>query len=350
VWRGCGRPLSLVVLRTCKTPRDSDVLRMTATTSKQLRPPPEAATSWLRLPTPVLSSSAVTLLVSTSAGARLRLRGSPPTYTTGDGPSVISMPHWGNRTSIVDQFPFVVVAMVRLPDAMPGLFSQRRSDRSLDLAIAASIAPRGVVRLTICNAGSLHILGSAVIFSGVREGLQGWAADRNSRCSSRTARATRAMIAGRRHQENGEARSALGREIRSRCCRDPLRGVLDLSSPVIARMPGWCLVAGWRFVQSPADFRLRRMTPNFVIRSPRLDAHVIHAAVLPRLSLGPGPLAVRRPRIWTRHRVGLGMVTCRAGRRNWTPGRATVRRCWNVGLPESLRSKGPAPAMGGTAR
>ena len=31
--------------------------------------------------------------------------------------------------------------------------------------------PRGVVRLTICNAGSLNILGSAVI-NGVREGLE----------------------------------------------------------------------------------------------------------------------------------------------------------------------------------
>ena len=30
--------------------------------------------------------------------------------------------------------------------------------------------PRGVVRLTICNAGSLNILGSAVT-DGVREGL-----------------------------------------------------------------------------------------------------------------------------------------------------------------------------------
>ena len=30
--------------------------------------------------------------------------------------------------------------------------------------------PRGVVRLTICNAGSLNILGSAVI-NGVRQGL-----------------------------------------------------------------------------------------------------------------------------------------------------------------------------------
>ena len=40
--------------------------------------------------------------------------------------------------------------------------------------------PRGVVRLTICNAGSLNILGSAVI-NGVREGLEVLAADRQIR-------------------------------------------------------------------------------------------------------------------------------------------------------------------------
>ena len=40
--------------------------------------------------------------------------------------------------------------------------------------------PRGVVRLTICNAGSLNILGSAVI-NGVREGLEVLATERHIR-------------------------------------------------------------------------------------------------------------------------------------------------------------------------
>jgi enoyl-CoA hydratase/carnithine racemase len=40
--------------------------------------------------------------------------------------------------------------------------------------------PRGIVRLTICNAGSLNILGSAVI-NDVREGLEVLAADRQIR-------------------------------------------------------------------------------------------------------------------------------------------------------------------------
>ena len=39
---------------------------------------------------------------------------------------------------------------------------------------------RDVVRLSICNAGSLNILGSAVI-NGVREGLEQLASDRSIR-------------------------------------------------------------------------------------------------------------------------------------------------------------------------
>ena len=48
--------------------------------------------------------------------------------------------------------------------------------------------PRGVVRLTICNAGSLNILGTPAI-SGVREGLEGLATDRPFAPSSSPARA-----------------------------------------------------------------------------------------------------------------------------------------------------------------
>ncbi len=42
--------------------------------------------------------------------------------------------------------------------------------------------PRGVVGLTICNAGSLNILGSAVI-NGVREGWRCWRRNAISACS-----------------------------------------------------------------------------------------------------------------------------------------------------------------------
>ena len=55
--------------------------------------------------------------------------------------------------------------------------------------------PRGVVRLTICNAGSLNILGSAVI-NGVREGLEVLAADRQIRVLVIAGQSEKSMIGG----------------------------------------------------------------------------------------------------------------------------------------------------------
>src|SRR5258705_2302517 len=55
--------------------------------------------------------------------------------------------------------------------------------------------PRGVVRLTICNAGSLNILGSAVI-DGVREGVEVLAADRQIRVLVIAGQSEKSMIGG----------------------------------------------------------------------------------------------------------------------------------------------------------
>src|SRR3979490_920833 len=55
--------------------------------------------------------------------------------------------------------------------------------------------PRGVVRLTICNAGSLNILGSAVI-NGVREGLEALATDRRIRALVIAGQSEKSMIGG----------------------------------------------------------------------------------------------------------------------------------------------------------
>jgi enoyl-CoA hydratase len=55
--------------------------------------------------------------------------------------------------------------------------------------------PRGVVRLTICNAGSLNILGSAVT-NGVREGLEALAADRQIRVLVIAGQGEKSMIGG----------------------------------------------------------------------------------------------------------------------------------------------------------
>ena len=55
--------------------------------------------------------------------------------------------------------------------------------------------PRGVVRLTICNAGSLNILGSAVI-NGVREGLEALATDRRIRALVIAGQSEKSMVGG----------------------------------------------------------------------------------------------------------------------------------------------------------
>jgi enoyl-CoA hydratase len=55
--------------------------------------------------------------------------------------------------------------------------------------------PRGVVRLTICNAGSLNILGSAVI-RGVREGLEALSTDRQIRVLVIAGQSEKSMIGG----------------------------------------------------------------------------------------------------------------------------------------------------------
>src|SRR5712671_1808001 len=94
--------------------------------------------------------------------------------------------------------------------------------------------PRGVVRLTICNAGSLNILGSAAI-NGVREGLEQLATEPSIR------------------------------------------------APVIARMPGWCLGGGLEFAAA-CDFRIAAQDARFGMPEVRVGIpSVIHAALLPRL-------------------------------------------------------------------
>jgi enoyl-CoA hydratase len=55
--------------------------------------------------------------------------------------------------------------------------------------------PRGVVRLTICNAGSLNILGSAAI-NGVREGLEVLATERQVRVLIVAGQSEKSMIGG----------------------------------------------------------------------------------------------------------------------------------------------------------
>jgi enoyl-CoA hydratase len=141
--------------------------------------------------------------------------------------------------------------------------------------------PRGVVRLTICNAGPLNILGSAAI-NGVREGLEMLAADRQIRVLVIAGQSEKSMIGGADIKEMvGLDQASAERFITG--LRDLCEAVRAVPGPVIARMPGWCLGGGLEFAAA-CDFRIAGHDARFGMPEVRVGIpSVIHAALLPRL-------------------------------------------------------------------
>jgi enoyl-CoA hydratase len=141
--------------------------------------------------------------------------------------------------------------------------------------------PRGVVRLTICNAGSLNILGSAVI-NGVREGLEVLAADRQIRALVISGQSEKSMIGGADIKEMVGLDQASAEKFITGL-RDLCEAVRAFPEPVIARMPGWCLGGGLEFAAA-CDFRVAAHDAKFGMPEVRVGIpSVIHAALLPRL-------------------------------------------------------------------
>jgi enoyl-CoA hydratase len=140
---------------------------------------------------------------------------------------------------------------------------------------------RGVVRLTICNAGSLNILGSAAI-SAVREGLQQLAADRNIRVLVLAGQSEKSLIGGADIKEMATLDQASA-EAFIRRLADLCEAVRMFPAPVIARLPGWCLGGGLE-VAAACDFRIAAHDARFGMPEVRVGIpSVIHAALLPRL-------------------------------------------------------------------
>jgi enoyl-CoA hydratase len=141
--------------------------------------------------------------------------------------------------------------------------------------------PRGVVRLTICNAGSLNILGSSVI-NGVREGLERLAADRDIRVLVMAGQGEKSMIGGADIKEMAGLDQKSAEAFITRL-RDLCEAVRAFPAPVIARMPGWCLGGGLE-VAAACDFRIAAQDAKFGMPEVRVGIpSVIHAALLPRL-------------------------------------------------------------------
>jgi enoyl-CoA hydratase len=141
--------------------------------------------------------------------------------------------------------------------------------------------PRGVVRLTICNAGSLNILGSAVI-RGVREGLEVLATERQLRALVISGQSEKSMIGGADIKEMAGLDQASAEKFITGL-RDLCEAVRAFPAPVIARMPGWCLGGGLE-VAACCDFRVAAHDARFGMPEVRVGIpSVIHAALLPRL-------------------------------------------------------------------
>jgi enoyl-CoA hydratase len=141
--------------------------------------------------------------------------------------------------------------------------------------------PRGVVRLTICNAGPLNILGSAAIH-GVRRGLETLAKEPDVRILIIAGQSEKSMIGGADIKEMATFDQAAA-ETFITGLRDLCEAVRAFPAPVIARMPGWCLGGGLEFAAA-CDFRIVAHDAKFGMPEVRVGIpSVIHAALLPRL-------------------------------------------------------------------
>jgi len=140
---------------------------------------------------------------------------------------------------------------------------------------------RGVVHVTICNAGSLNILSSPVT-AAVREGLQRLAADRGIRAAVLRGESEKSMIGGADIKEMVKLDQTSAEVFISRL-RDLCEAVRAFPAPVIARIPGWCLGGGLE-VAAACDFRIAADDARFGMPEVRVGIpSVIHAALLPRL-------------------------------------------------------------------
>jgi enoyl-CoA hydratase len=140
---------------------------------------------------------------------------------------------------------------------------------------------RGVVRLTICNAGSLNILSSAVT-NCVREGFERLTTDRNIRTVILAGQSEKSMIGGADIKEMVKLDQKTAEQFIGRL-RDLCEVIRRFPAPVIARLPGWCLGGGLE-VAAACDFRIAAPDARFGMPEVRVGIpSVIHAALLPRL-------------------------------------------------------------------
>ena len=209
---------------------------------------------------------------------------------------------------------------------------------------------RGVVRLSICNAGSLNILSSAVT-DGVREGFEKLAGDKGIRAVILAGQSEKSMIGGADIKEMAKLDQKSAEAFITRL-RDLCEAVRNFPAPVIARLPGWCLGGGLE-VAAACDFRIAAHDAKFGMPEVRVGIpSVIHAALLPRL-IGWGRarwLVMTAENIDAPTALGLGPGRRgREGRRARCRGRAYGEGAAGMRPRSAARAEGAAAPMGGTA-
>jgi len=140
---------------------------------------------------------------------------------------------------------------------------------------------RGVVRLAVCNAGSLNILSSAVT-DGLREGFEKLAGDKSIRVVILAGQSEKSMIGGADIREMAKLDQKSAEAFITRL-RDLCEAIRRFPTPVIARLPGWCLGGGLE-VAAACDIRIATHDAKFGMPEVKVGIpSVIHAALLPRL-------------------------------------------------------------------
>ncbi len=140
---------------------------------------------------------------------------------------------------------------------------------------------RGVVRVTICNAGPLNILGTPVI-QGLIAGINSLRDDASIRALVLGGESPKSMIGGADIKEMAKLDPASAERFISGL-RDLCEAIRQFPAPVIARLPGWCLGGGLE-VAAACDIRVAADNARFAMPEVKIGIpSVIHAALLPRL-------------------------------------------------------------------
>jgi enoyl-CoA hydratase len=143
------------------------------------------------------------------------------------------------------------------------------------------IDARGVARLTISNAGTMNIFNTPVI-EALRAALETLAKQPDLRVLVLASDTEKAFGGGADIKELVTLDQASGEHFITRL-RDTCEAVRLFPTPVIARIPGWCIGGGLEFAIA-CDFRIASDASHYAMPEVKVGIpSVIHAAMLPRL-------------------------------------------------------------------